>query len=527
MARAHHCRVSLVEELKRHLKRVRAGYRRAPDATRQLALLRAHWFSSLERLEAEVEGDDEAREARVRAAHAALRDGTRFEAFIDAAEGLLTEGLCAGGDAQQMAQALQEVIDQRIGLSRSSRSLARALEIERVSWAAWTLAERPPHGGTVDAYARELRLTSVGPEADSLTPLGATLLDLVGRDAVAWILLLEVRQTTGSQDPWRVSVEALAWILQQSNWTEVIEGQEPWSERFAWQGQRRLADLGVLRHDEWTDEEEHFALEATFAEALRDIVEARPTPLSLLADSLLNETRDAIAGGVRTTERSAEVYARHARMVVHEIRNALLPVDNALRSLYRELEGRGVDVQAMGQRARIERGIERVFAFVGEMQKVADLDRPAEPFDPWAALADARASLNGGVSMDLAVSPDGTTFRLLGHRARFTHVFANLLRNAAQSSTRPRVTVRVAFAFAADGERALIVVEDDGPGVPEAHRDEVFERGFSLRSGGSGQGLALVREVIEVEMGGQVRCEAGSEGGARFVMTLPPGRCMR
>lgn len=518
--------MSLVEELKRHLKRVRAGYRRAPDATRQLALLRAHTFAALERLEAEVEGDDEAREAQVRAAHAALQDGTRFEAFVDAAEGLLAEGLCAGGDAQQMTQALQDVINQRIGLTRTAGSIVRALEIERVSSAAWKLAERPPRGGTVDAYARELRLTSVGPEADSLTPLGATLLDLVGRDAVAWILLLEVRQTTGSQDPWRVGVEALAWILQQLKWTQVYWGDEPWSERFAWQGQQRLVDLGVLREEAQLGERE-YSFEATFAEVLRDIVEARPTPLSLLADSLLNETRDAIAGGVRATERSAEVYARHARMVVHEIRNALLPVDNALRSLYRELEGRGVDVQAMGQRARIERGIERVFAFVGEMQKVADLDRPAEPFDPWAALADARASLNGGVSMDLAVSPEGATFRLLGHRARFTHVFANLLRNAAQSSARARVTVRVAFAFAADGERALIVVEDDGPGVPEAHRGEVFERGFSLRSGGSGQGLALVREVIEVEMGGQVRCEAGSEGGARFVMTLPPGRCMR
>ena len=67
----------------------------------------------------------------------------------------------------------------------------------------------------------------------------------------------------------------------------------------------------------------------------------------------------------------------------------------------------------------------------------------------------------------------------------------------------------------------VVALEDDGPGVPPEHRERIFEQGFTLRQGGSGQGLALVREVIEVEMKGQVHCTSGDLGGAKFVLVLP------
>jgi len=66
-----------------------------------------------------------------------------------------------------------------------------------------------------------------------------------------------------------------------------------------------------------------------------------------------------------------------------------------------------------------------------------------------------------------------------------------------------------------------VTVDDDGPGVPEAHRGSVFQRGFSLRPGGSGQGLALVREVIEDQMRGAVHCGDSPLGGARFSLRIP------
>ena len=66
-----------------------------------------------------------------------------------------------------------------------------------------------------------------------------------------------------------------------------------------------------------------------------------------------------------------------------------------------------------------------------------------------------------------------------------------------------------------------LVVDDDGPGVPEEHRARVFDRFYRVQddrarsSGGSGLGLALVAEVVR-RRGGTVGVSESPEGGARF-----------
>nr|MBA2464864.1 sensor histidine kinase [Nocardioidaceae bacterium] len=70
-----------------------------------------------------------------------------------------------------------------------------------------------------------------------------------------------------------------------------------------------------------------------------------------------------------------------------------------------------------------------------------------------------------------------------------------------------------------------IEVEDDGPGIPEAERERVFERFVRLdqsrtrASGGTGLGLAIAREISAAH-GGSLNVEAGARG-ARLVMMLP------
>jgi two-component system, OmpR family, sensor kinase len=72
-----------------------------------------------------------------------------------------------------------------------------------------------------------------------------------------------------------------------------------------------------------------------------------------------------------------------------------------------------------------------------------------------------------------------------------------------------------------DGE-AILTVEDDGPGVPEELRDQIFERfvrGAGDRGSSSGLGLSIVRAVAESH-GGRVDLE-DARPGARFVVRLP------
>ena len=85
---------------------------------------------------------------------------------------------------------------------------------------------------------------------------------------------------------------------------------------------------------------------------------------------------------------------------------------------------------------------------------------------------------------------------------------------------------RVELAASAAGEGVLITVDDDGPGVPEAERERIFDRftrldeARSSQTGGSGLGLAIVKSLVE-SGGGSVSCSDSPLGGARFSIWLP------
>ncbi|MDQ6881981.1 MAG: ATP-binding protein [Pseudomonadota bacterium] len=96
----------------------------------------------------------------------------------------------------------------------------------------------------------------------------------------------------------------------------------------------------------------------------------------------------------------------------------------------------------------------------------------------------------------------------------------NLLENARRYGD-GMVTVEVKQ----EGSQAVLRVNDQGPGVPAAERERIFEpfyrlRGASEREGGVGLGLALVRSIATRHNGG-VRCEGNNNGGASFVFNLP------
>jgi len=113
-----------------------------------------------------------------------------------------------------------------------------------------------------------------------------------------------------------------------------------------------------------------------------------------------------------------------------------------------------------------------------------------------------------------------------GSRDELHRLTINLLENALRH-TPAGTEIRVSTRLETDGQ-ALLVVEDDGPGVPEQLRETLFERfvrGAGDRGGSFGLGLAIVRAVAETH-GGSVVVEPtgerdGATYGARFVVTLP------
>jgi signal transduction histidine kinase len=124
----------------------------------------------------------------------------------------------------------------------------------------------------------------------------------------------------------------------------------------------------------------------------------------------------------------------------------------------------------------------------------------------------AAISLSGDDVQDATVAGDAVALR---------RVVANLIGNAVKFGR-----ASVAVAVRRTGTACQIVVEDDGPGIPEAERSAVFspyyrvERSRSRRTGGTGLGLAIARQIAEAH-GGTIVAEAAALGGARLVVTLP------
>jgi nitrogen fixation/metabolism regulation signal transduction histidine kinase len=114
-------------------------------------------------------------------------------------------------------------------------------------------------------------------------------------------------------------------------------------------------------------------------------------------------------------------------------------------------------------------------------------------------------------------------------RQMLRRVVVNLVRNGIEAirSGRPdpipgerrgHVVVRARTGANA----AAIVVEDDGPGVPEAVRERVFDPYFTTKPDGTGLGLAIVKKIV-VEHNGAITAERSERlGGAAFVVELPP-----
>jgi signal transduction histidine kinase len=116
--------------------------------------------------------------------------------------------------------------------------------------------------------------------------------------------------------------------------------------------------------------------------------------------------------------------------------------------------------------------------------------------------------------------------RVAGDTRQLTQVVRNLVDNATRHAA-----TQVAVSLRREDDELVLVVDDDGQGVPENEREHVFDRFTRLdeargrAEGGAGLGLAVVRRAVE-HHGGTVcvtesDVESGGLGGARFIVRLP------
>lgn len=238
--------------------------------------------------------------------------------------------------------------------------------------------------------------------------------------------------------------------------------------------------------------------------------------LDAAGDAELVALADSFNAMAESLERRMARDRRFAADVSHELRS---PV-TALKSAVQVMRTRRESMDDRGQRAFdvLAAEVERFDRLVRDLLEIsrADQEMAAGELQPVDMGALVQAASRGA-----PVAVDGPEpVRVMGDKRRLEQVVVNLVENAAAHAGGVEV-VRVRR----EGDKAVVLFDDRGPGVPVDQQERVFERfargpSTGSRPGGIGLGLALVREHVRVH-GGRAWVEDREGGGARFVVELP------
>ncbi len=216
-------------------------------------------------------------------------------------------------------------------------------------------------------------------------------------------------------------------------------------------------------------------------------------------------------------EQEREAWQRLVRVLSHEINNSLAPIQSlagSLDALTRKSPPPD-DLQADLQAglAVIERRSAGLQRFLAAYARLAKLPAPRlAPVDlqellPRVARLETRCAILCSPGPNLRVSADGD---------QLEQALINLLRNAAEAGGEGGT---VHLGWHREGRWACVEVLDEGPGLPPAAN--LFVPFFTTKPGGSGIGLALVRQIAEAHGGSILLEDRGDRPGARALLRLP------
>ncbi|HWE12014.1 MAG TPA: ATP-binding protein [Solirubrobacteraceae bacterium] len=257
------------------------------------------------------------------------------------------------------------------------------------------------------------------------------------------------------------------------------------------------------------------------AERLR--TQVVPALGALVAIALSRDAMQAEAVETAALRRSDDVKTALLRAVSHDLRSPLTAIvagGHALgASSLTEEERRELSAAVVGEGTRLS-------ALVDKLLDLSKLQAgSAEPRRDWISVEDVLLTARDGLGdrsaeIRLSIDPDVPALRADG--AQLERAFANVLENARRYSDGLPVSVHARRM----GSQVVVRIVDQGPGIPAAERERIFEPFYRSRGPGprpwtgSGLGLAIARGFVEAN-GGTISVESLPGQGTSFVIALP------
>ena len=224
---------------------------------------------------------------------------------------------------------------------------------------------------------------------------------------------------------------------------------------------------------------------------------------------------------VSALERMVTAQQRLISDISHELRTPLTRLQLAT-ALMRRRHGEGKELQ------RIENEAQRLDSMINDLlvlsrsQHKNELSRETlKANELWEGVIDDAQFEAEQMGKTLEVTSPPGPWKLIGNAAALDSALENIVRNALRYSHH-----HIALNFAHDSEGITITVDDDGPGVSEEDREQIFrpfyrtDEARDRESGGTGLGLAIVDTAVQQHRG-KVKAEDSPLGGLRLIIWLP------
>ncbi|MBI4817633.1 MAG: hypothetical protein HY791_15330 [Deltaproteobacteria bacterium] len=284
--------------------------------------------------------------------------------------------------------------------------------------------------------------------------------------------------------------------------------------------ERVAADVGTtLSLDQGETPHEVAEVAQTFQRTLRQLKLERDTiarqhkELARMQESLVRAEKLASVG-------------RLAAGVAHEIGNPLAAVLG-----YLSLLRRGLDPESTADvLERCTKELKRMHETIKKLLTYARQDDAGElgSISTPAILADTSHLLRGhpalaGVEFHCDFGPESQGDDAIGRAGAVGQIIVNLVVNAAQATKNATPAPRVQLLRRVSDNFVDIEVSDNGPGIPDALREQVFDPFFTTKAPGEGTGLGLaVSRALAEAMGAELLLSRSADGGARFQLRLRP-----
>ncbi|MES2849645.1 MAG: MFS domain-containing histidine kinase [Bacteroidota bacterium] len=211
-----------------------------------------------------------------------------------------------------------------------------------------------------------------------------------------------------------------------------------------------------------------------------------------------------------------------ARQVAHEIKNPLTPMKLSLQYLQKAIDNNASNVMDLSKsvaRTLVEQ-IDHLSQIAGQFSQFANIGNPRNEVFDLNELMEGVTHLHGAEeTLELNWQPHNGAVMINADKTHINRLFTNLIQNAIQAVPEYK-TPQIDITQKLENDKVLVVIKDNGNGIPEHMRSKIFTPNFTTKTSGTGLGLAMCKGIVE-QSHGKIWFETSEDKGTSFFVELP------